>query len=291
MQNEYDYSQIENYQTLRKLQMVQLEILKYIDFFCKKNNIRYSLSGGTLLGAVRHGGFIPWDDDLDICMLRSEYNRFVQLWNSCSHDKYLLQSKNDTPAFSQSFVKIRKNHTTFYQKGERFGVYHMGIFVDVFPIDRIPNGKLKEYLFYWRVIRYQIFVREFIPPDASIISKLLLRIIFSLNSSKTRTKKRERLLKKITQYNDDNSLRLVGIDTINAMRKSFSSDLWNELTTIEFEESFFPCYANWEEYLTRFYGDYMKLPPKEEQTWYHRPIIIDFEHNYEELECGKEIDK
>ena len=73
--------------------MVQLEILKYIDSFCRENNIRYSLSGGTLLGAVRHGGFIPWDDDLDICMLRSEYNRFVQLWNSCQHDKYLLQSK------------------------------------------------------------------------------------------------------------------------------------------------------------------------------------------------------
>ena len=288
MQNEYDYSQIENYQTLRKLQMVQLEILKYIDSFCRENNIRYSLSGGTLLGAVRHGGFIPWDDDLDICMLRSEYNRFVQLWNSCQHDKYLLQSKDNTPAFTQSFVKIRKDHTTFYQEGELPGIYHMGIFVDIFPIDRIPNGKLKEYLFYWRVIRYQIFVREFIPPDASIISKLLLRIIFSLNSTETRKKKRDKLLKKITQYNDDTRFRLVGIDTINAMRKSFSSNLWDELTTIEFEKSFFPCYANWKEYLTNFYGDYLKLPPKEEQTWYHHPVILDFEHNYEELKNGKE---
>ena len=85
------------------------------------------------------------------------------------------------------------------------------------------------------------------------------------------------------QYNDDTRFRLVGIDTINAMRKSFSSNLWDELTTIEFEKSFFPCYANWKEYLTNFYGDYLKLPPKEEQTWYHHPVILDFEHNYEEL--------
>ena len=72
------------------------------------------------------------------------------------------------------------------------------------------------------------------------------------------------------------------------MRKSFSSNLWDELTTIEFEKSFFPCYANWKEYLTNFYGDYLKLPPKEEQTWYHHPVILDFEHNYEELKNGKE---
>lgn len=283
MKLEYDCTQIENYEKLRKLQLVQLEILKYIDNFCKNNNIRYSLSGGTLLGAVRHGGFIPWDDDLDICMLRSEYNRFIKLWNKSRHDGFLIQTKENTPAFTQSFIKIRKDHTTFYQEGEIPGKYHMGIFVDIFPIDRIPSGTIARYLFYWRVIRYQVFVREFIPRDANVLSKVLLKLVFLLNSSKTRTRKRDILLKKITQYDDNQKLRVVGIDTLSAMRKTFSSDIWDKLSTIEFEGKPYSCYANWQEYLTNFYGDYMKLPPKEKQTWCHHPVILDFEHNYEDI--------
>ena len=98
---------------LRKLQLTQLGILKDVDSFCKKYGIRYSLYGGTLIGAVRHQGFIPWDDDLDICMARDDYNKFIELWESIKPNGYILQNKDNTPLFTQSFTKIRKEHTTF----------------------------------------------------------------------------------------------------------------------------------------------------------------------------------
>lgn len=284
---EFDCTQIENYKDLRKMQSTMLEILKYIDRFCSTHNIKYSLSGGTLLGAVRHNGFIPWDDDLDICMLRSEYDRFIELWKYSEHDEYLLQTKENAPKYTQSFAKIRKNHTTFFQKGEIPGDYHMGIFVDIFPIDRIPRGFIKKYLFYWQVIRYQIYVREFIPPNTNFVIKGVLKIIYSITSPLTRKKRRKKLLDRIKRNNSDTSLRLVGIDTLSTMRKSFSADLFDSFTRIQFENESFPCFSNWNEYLTNFYGDYMVLPPKEQRTWYHHPVILDFEHNYEELPSEK----
>ena len=101
--------------TLRQLQLTQLSILKVIDKLCRKWEIRYSLYAGTLLGAVRHSGFIPWDDDLDICMAREEYDRFLAAWEKEPPEGYLLQNKKNTPAFTQSFTKIRKDHTAFLQ--------------------------------------------------------------------------------------------------------------------------------------------------------------------------------
>lgn len=284
---DFDSTQIENYEDLRKMQLTMLDILKYIDKFCGEHQINYSLSGGTLLGAVRHDGFIPWDDDLDICMLRSEYNRFIELWKESKHDEYILQTKESAPKYTQSFAKIRKNHTTFYQKGEIPGDYHMGIFVDIFPIDRIPDGFLKKNLFYWQVVRYQIYVREFIPPNSNFVIKGVLKLIYSITSPEKRKKRRKKLLDRITKYNSDTSLRLVGIDTLSTMRKSFSAELLDSYTRIQFEDDTFPCFSNWNEYLTNFYGDYMVLPPKEQRTWYHHPVILDFEHNYEELPSEK----
>ena len=109
----YDYSKIENYDVLRKLQLTQLEILKEVDDFCSKNNIRYSIAYGTILGAVRHGGFIPWDDDLDICMPRADYDKFISLWKDT--DAYSLQNRDTNLDFTQSFTKIRKRNTVIKQ--------------------------------------------------------------------------------------------------------------------------------------------------------------------------------
>ena len=99
----------------QKLWDVQLDILNLIDQVCSKNDLQYSLYAGTLLGAVRHKGFIPWDDDLDICMPREDYEKFLKIWKDEDHPGYILQNKRNTPLFTQSFTKIRKDHTTFLQ--------------------------------------------------------------------------------------------------------------------------------------------------------------------------------
>lgn len=269
---------------LRQLQLTQLEMLKLVDKICREHNIPYSLYAGTLLGAVRHRGFIPWDDDLDICMSRANYNKLIEIWPETEHEGYILQNKENTPSFSQSFTKIRKEHTTFLQSEREAGQYHTGIFIDIFPMDRKPNGKLAKYKFYWDCMRYQLYSREFAPDQNGILAKYISKAILATVSKRKRPAIRQKLLEKITENNTNHALETVAIETVTSMKKSYANDLLDSYTNLQFEDSEFMCFAGWKDYLRCKFGDYMQLPPEEERMWKHHPIIIDFEHNYEELE-------
>ena len=173
---------------LRKVQLTELEILKTVDKICRENNIKYSLCGGTLLGAVRHKGFIPWDDDIDIAMRRDDYNRFLSLWEQSHPDGYLLQNKSNTPNFSQTFSKIRKDKTTFLQFKNEAGMYHTGIFIDIFPFDRITNNWIKKKLFYFRCTKYLIYTRGNIHSLESGFYSSLVSTMLKATNEETRRK-------------------------------------------------------------------------------------------------------
>ena len=269
-------------QRLRQLQLVQLEMLKMVDSICRDNGISYSLYAGTLLGAVRHQGFIPWDDDLDICMPREDYNKFLALWEKLPHEGYLLQNKENTPRFTQSFTKIRKDHTTFLQEEGENEKYHTGIFIDIVPIDRIPKGKLARYRFWWDCMRYQLYTREFAPKQYGSVMRWATGLFLALTPRRKRKTIRMRLLQRITKNNEKASLERVGIETVESMRISFAADLLGHYTELTFEGSQFMCFAGWEYYLQRMYGDYTCLPPETERTWKHCPLAVNFERNYEE---------
>lgn len=268
---------------LRQLQLTQLEILKVIDNFCRANGINYSLYAGTLLGAVRHGGFIPWDDDLDICMKRSEYNKFIEAWLANGPEGYILQNKETEPEFTQSFTKIRKDHTTFLQSKEEAGKYHTGIFVDIFPIDRMPNEGLAKKIFDFRCMLYQLYTREFVPPKSGRATKIITSVLLKCTSSKGRKRLRGKLLDKITKNDDDPNLNTAAIETMASLKIRFPKDMLDSYVNLKFEDGEFMCFKDWDEHLKCKFKDYMKLPPKEEQTWKHHPLIIDFERNLEEI--------
>lgn len=126
---------------LRKLQMRMLEMLKYIDKICRDNNITYWLSSGTCLGAVRHGGFIPWDDDVDIEMLEEDYKKFCQIMENNSSPNIVLQTLKNDPGYNLSFSKIRDLNTTIRENHnlDKYYKYH-GCFIDVFSL--IPSNSL-----------------------------------------------------------------------------------------------------------------------------------------------------
>ena len=277
-------------ETLRKLQLTELEILQVIDDFCKKHDIRYSLYAGTLLGAVRHQGFIPWDDDLDICMERAEYERFLQTWEKEGPRGYVLMNKENAPGFDQSFTKIRKEHTTFMQKAWEAGLFPTGIFVDVFPVDRVPDGKMNRLWFRFVCLSYLVFTREFIPPQGSGLQKLVARALLFCVRGDNRRRLRGRLLRYITKRDQDRSLHMVMTETKAAAGRILPADLMDDFVTLSFEGQGFMCTAQWKPFLEIKYDDYMRLPPESERKWGHPPIVLSFTHDYEELQRKTDSD-
>ena len=129
--------------TLDEVKKIQLEILAYIDSFCKKNNISYFINYGTLLGAVRHKGFIPWDDDIDISMDREHYNMFIEKFNQDS-SKYKILSLDTDKAYFNNFIKV-VDTTTKIVDNRNYKTFSCGVFVDIFPMDKF--GKLEATIF------------------------------------------------------------------------------------------------------------------------------------------------
>ena len=268
---------------LRQLQLTELDILKTVHSFCVQHGIEYSLYAGTLLGAVRHKGFIPWDDDIDICMSRNEYNRFIRLWQEDPVEGYVLQNKDNSPAFMSSFTKIRKDHTTFLEQEQDIGQFHTGIFIDVFPLDRIPSAWLSKRVFYLRCMVYQLMIRGYPPPDGNPIVRLGCRVILRIIGGRNRRRVEQRMLNKLTENQNDMGLKIVEFANMCTLKVEYPENLLESTTELPFEDGCFQVYSDWKVMLTQHFGDYMCLPPEEERTWTHHPICIDFEHNIEEI--------
>ena len=130
---------------LRRMQLIQLELLKEVDRICLKYNISYSVEGGTLLGTVRHKGFIPWDDDVDIAMVRSEYRRFCRACKKeLNTEKYFFQNHETDPEYRWGYAKVLKNGTSFIRYGQEHMKMRRGVYVEIFPMDGIPEKYLEK---------------------------------------------------------------------------------------------------------------------------------------------------
>ena len=165
---------------LRRLQLTILEILKDIDSICKENNIEYYIAYGTALGAVRHGGFIPWDDDIDICMTREAYDRFLEVMPNAMPEKYDLLDIKNTNKYSMCFAKVSKKGTKFKEKVGTAEGYEQGIFVDVFPLDYAPDDEkerkmvAKKAWFYSHMIILREIDKPIIPNEYSLVKKVIV---------------------------------------------------------------------------------------------------------------------
>lgn len=272
-------------ENLRKLQLTMLVILKLVDRICSENNIQYSLCSGTLLGAVRHKGFIPWDDDLDIRMTRDNYDKFIKLWNEINPEGYTLQNKENTPNFPQSFSKIRKNNTAFIQFEWEKNAYNAGIFVDIFPLDRVPENKLQKRLFYFRSYKYLIYTRENLHSETGMI-KAISSFLMKVTTHNHRMKSCAKYIERLRKQNKDNSLNCIGIEMPSMLKIEFPPDVADEYVELDFEGSKFMCFKKWDEFLTAMFGDYMTLPPEDQRSWQHHPLVLDFGHSWEKIEIN-----
>lgn len=258
------------------------EILDVIHQVCTEYGLRYSLAYGTLLGAVRHKGFIPWDDDIDLIMPREDYEKLLVIWNEAAPKGYILQNTRTDPVFTQNFTKIRKDHTTFLQdEAERAKHYHKGIFVDIFPGDRVPSGKIGQKMQYIACAVNLLYSRGHTSGSGGVIG-ITEKVLLKAPKEKYAVW-RERAEKWVRHWNGRESLQYVFPNTIACSRRYYPANSFEEMKTIEFNRKQYMCVADANTILHIEYGDYMQLPPEKDRVWTHHPILIDFEHNYEEL--------
>lgn len=187
-------------QLQQQIWATEQEILDVIHQVCTEHGLRYSLAYGTLIGAVRHKGFIPWDDDIDLMMPREDYEKLLVIWNQSAPKGYILQNTRTDSDFTQNFTKIRKDHTTFLQdESEREKHYHKGIFVDIFPGDRVAPSKLGKNVQYIACAIDLLYSRGHTSGSGGLIGKA--ESILLKAPKKKHATRRERAEKSIRRWN------------------------------------------------------------------------------------------
>jgi len=252
--------------SVRQAQLVMLEMLKVVDGICQKHKLQYWLDAGTLLGAVRHGGFIPWDDDLDICMPRKDYEFFLEIAQKKLPVGMFFQTQNTDRALQWKWVKLRDNFSTLVQRtetGKRIK-YHQGIFIDIFPYDLVSKDFRKSKLFLNR--RFEYSHNKFIKAFGWYINLLSILPVKLIGFERLK-----RLLLK--RYTSKNPLYVsTGID-ITVGYHTFDFNTVFPLTTINFEGISFMVPGDCHTYLTIMFGDYMQLPPVEKRKTHAHKIL------------------
>ncbi len=261
--------------TLKKLQDVELDILVNFDIFCKKHGICYSLFAGTALGAVRHKGFIPWDDDVDVFMDVKNYDRFISLWRENPINGYYLQASDDRNSHI-NHTKIRKDGTVLASQNEMKTKEHHGIWIDVFPFYKVPVDEHKRKQFNRNARIRILFTRNHIPAKASALIKaaaLISRITPKFLKGMIRTCTE----KSLRQYEDlASGFEYEDISAAIWMNKYYPNTMFDAYTNISFNNRDFQIVADYKKMLEIKYGDYMKLPPVEERVCRHNPEVIEF---------------
>ncbi len=262
---------------------IEQEILDVFHQFCIKENIKYSLGYGTLLGAIRHNGFIPWDDDIDVILLRADYDKFIEKWKEHPITGYVLQDEYDKKDdYPNNFCKLRKDHTTFIQsEDEIIKNYHKGIFIDIFPMDRLaPAGiKRKKQLFCFAL--NMLYSREYTDGSVGFIGFFQKLLLFLPRTMHTYLKKKAHFY--MTKWNNTNN-QLVVPCTMAFCKQYYPENLFDTLMLHDFNSKQYFITSNYDGFLNTMYGDYMQLPPESERVWKHNPIVISLSSNYEELE-------
>lgn len=282
----YDYSKPYELQVLTKLHKVQLSILEDFDYVCEKYGLQYFALYGTAIGAARHQGFIPWDDDVDLGMLRADYIKFLSVFDKEMGDKYQIMTPLKDKKYTCTVTHLQKKGTKFIPCVFKNTKCNLGITIDIFPLDSVaPTAKLQK-----RQLRKTTFLGRLLflcgTPYPLIPLKGLKGILASavcyithyilkIFGSPSRFIYNQ-FLKESQRYNDGDSDYVTSFEYNGSIRDMVEVKSLFPLKKVPFENSKVYLPANNDDFLKKVYGDYMEIPPEEEQI-NHCPYMIQFE--------------
>ena len=276
---------MENFDYLPKLHNCQLIIAREIKRICDKHNIRYFIIAGTLLGAVRHGGFIPWDDDMDVGMLREDYEMFLKVAKTELGEEFFLQTPETDKNYGLPFAKILLNGTVLVEATAGSNA-KKGIFVDVFPFDVAPENEAdrenhnKKTYFYKRLLLAKLNYNVCAKND--YVKRAVYFVLKIMSAFYSHDKLVKKLESEITRYNNSKTEDIVNIGGAYGYKKeTIKADWVRDTVEIPFEDMTISAPVDYIKYLETFYGDYMTPPPEDKR--YNR-------HSVTELDFGKYAD-
>ncbi len=271
---------------LKGLQRINLQMAEYFVSFCEEHDLLCYFCGGGCIGAVRHKGFIPWDDDLDFFMPRDDYEKLAELWNrdtACSQ-RYVLCKPSLNFIDHNEFITIRDKETTLikpYQAG--LDIVH-GVALDIFPLDGYPASKIKRKMqCIWAMV-YSLFCTQIIPEAHGKFMKWGSKAVLGVfHSKKIRYRIWKFAEKQMSKYDIDDCKYITELCAgPGYMRNCYPKEAFSSAVWLPFEGTEMPVPIGYDVYLRIAFGDYMKLPPEDKQIPHHDTAKLDLHKSYRE---------
>lgn len=269
---------------IKRLQNLSLEMFKYFKQICEKNNLRFFFCGGCCIGALRHKGFIPWDDDIDVFMPREDYEKLEEIWHKCAdEERYRICRTSKTEYTRIQFITISDENTTFIKTRQADLDIPHGLRLDVIPIDGSPDSAFKRKIQMMWALIYSMFLNgEPHTSKGKLLEFLSKTALFFFPTVKSRYKIWRFAEKQMSKYPLATSNYAKELCVwFEVMKRDYPARLFQDVTYREFEGISCPIPIGYDEYLKMaFTGNYMDLPPIEQQQPKHEIVFYDLDNSY-----------
>lgn len=270
----------------KELQQKMLEMLLNFDKFCNDNNLKYYLCGGCLIGAIRHKGFIPWDDDVDVFMPRDDYERLACLWPKAAiAERYRYCRTDKNHIYHDAGASIRDINTTEINRHSIDEDICHGIALEIMPIDGCPKSKLLRGIQLYNAFIFSLFNVQRLPDNKGGIIRCLARLLYKcIKSPDRRYGLWKRAEQRMSKYRWEDCLEVTElIGSIRGMFIRHPKADFEQVAHMSFEGHRIPVMAGYDRYLRLIWGDYMKLPPEEKRVAKHDVVYLSTTEPYEKF--------
>lgn len=267
---------------MNELQKVELDILQQFIDACEKLNVQYFLVCGSALGAKRHGGFIPWDDDMDVGMYREDYNKFMEQAPAILPEGYFLQNYKTDPAYPNAFAKLRNSNTTYIEKSAMDLKMNHGVYIDIFPLDGYPQEPKHRKKMAIKKKYYSILLSCVFKGNRTWRSRLAMWGCKALGCHKRTAKIVAKYEELISQYPVKDAKLICNHGTWYGDRDYIAAEFYGKGSDGVFEGLKVRLPEQCEQYLQALYGDWQQLPPPEKQVGHHYYQVCDTQKPYTE---------